>query len=385
MLRISGFILIILSFFSTWAHGQYLDSLELELKDAKGKDRVNVLNELFIVHNQLNPEQALEYATSALELATEIDYPKGKAAALNNLGIIYKNQGVYARAVEFYIESLRISDEINDQKAEASTMNNLGTVYSLRGDYDKALIYFVESYEIFKTLGDEKRLVGALNNIGNAYNDNGKEQQALEYFNKAIVLSDRLGLSFTTSNPLNNIGNIYFYNKDYDQAISYYEKSLAVEVKGKNLLGQAQALSNIASTQLAQGQLAKAENTFLESEKLADSISAYPILELIYEGLSKVYAAQNKFEMAYKTRLNYDKIKDILYTEESSKKLAQLEVAIELQQKEKQLEVLRQQDAINSLQIKNSRIVILLSVMGVIILLGGVIVFMKLRKAKVQI
>ncbi|MEQ8924504.1 MAG: tetratricopeptide repeat protein, partial [Fulvivirga sp.] len=189
MKRVYLLVVLIVMAFNCQAF-QDLDSLENKLKTAQGKDRVDVLNKLYAIYNRLNPTKALEQSILALELANEIGYPNGRAAALNNIGVIYKNQGVYEEALEYYIESLRISTEINDKEAQASTLNNIGTVYSLKRVYDKALIYFIESYEIFKSINSNGKRVDAIKNIGNAYIEMGREDLALYYYSEAMSLSE---------------------------------------------------------------------------------------------------------------------------------------------------------------------------------------------------
>ena len=103
---------------------------------------------------------------------------------------------------------------------------------------------------------------------------------------------------------------------------------------------------------------------------------------MIYDGLSSTNYALDEYKEAYDARILYDETKESVYNEESSRKLARLEVGFEIQQKEKELEMLRQDQKIKTLQVENSKIVILLGVMGTMILIAGGFVFYSLRKAK---
>ena len=77
-----------------------IDSLERQLSTAKGREKVDILNKICIEYMQSEPSKALDYAKQALTLATSIEYPRGRAAALNNIGVVYKNQGVYDKALD---------------------------------------------------------------------------------------------------------------------------------------------------------------------------------------------------------------------------------------------------------------------------------------------
>ncbi|MEQ8242789.1 tetratricopeptide repeat protein [Fulvivirga sp.] len=360
---------------------QNLDSLENALKTAQGKNRVDVLNKLYIVYNRLNPTKALEQSILALELANEISYPNGRAAALNNIGVIYKNQGVYDEALEYYIESLRISTEIDDKKAQASTLNNIGTVYSLKKVYDKALIYFIESYDLFKSIGANGSLIDAINNIGNAYMEMGREDLALDYYSEAMALSSKNDIQLEgSSNSLNNVGNVYFYRGDYANALLYYQRALELEESSGNILGEAYSKSNLGATYIEIKDFKSAKANLDSALVIAQEMSAYPLLQIIYKNQARLYYETKDYKKAYETRMLFDQAKDFVFNDESSRMMAQMEVAVELQEKEKELQRLRTDQQIQSLQIENSRIVIILGVMGSIILLGAGFIILKVRK-----
>ncbi|HCW07471.1 MAG TPA: hypothetical protein DGG95_08930 [Cytophagales bacterium] len=80
--------------------------------------------------------------------------------------------------------------------------------------------------------------------------------------------------------------------------------------------------------------------------------------------------------------LSYDKAREKIYGEESTRKIAQMEVAIELQAKEKELEAFRKDAKINSLELKNTRMVITLTVLAVIAGLSLYGMFLTRRRAK---
>ncbi|TRX62176.1 tetratricopeptide repeat protein [Fulvivirga sp. M361] len=361
---------------------QNIDSLENRLSSAKGKDRVDILNKIYIGYVQESPTKALSYSKDALDLASVINYPKGRAAALNNIGIVYKNQGVYDKALDYYIESIRISAELEDRMLLASTMNNIGTVYSLKETYDKALIYFIESYETFEKLGRRKQIIGALNNIGNAYSDMGEKKKAMEYYNKSIALAEETG-DLLNFDPINNLGNIYFHEGDYPQALNYYEKSKEIAEASNDFRGRAYAMANIGSAYLELNDYDRAESHFNQAIQIATDLKENPILKQIYLGLSTIAFNKKKYKEAYEARLLYDKVKDYVYNEESSRKLARLEMAFEFQQKEKELEILKRTKEITDLKLENNRIVILLGIMGTIILVAIGFILFKLKRAKI--
>lgn len=363
---------------------QTIDSLEVALQTAQGEGKVDILNKLYSMHHGFDPIRALEYSIRALEIANDINYSKGKVNSLNNIGIIYKNQGVFDEALEYYIESLRISTSQGYEEARAFTLNNMGTVYSLKGIHDKALIYFIESYELLKSIDSKERLPDALNNIGNAYMETGREDMALQYYSKAIAASEE-GSQSKGSNPLNNIGKVYFYRHDYTRALAYFEKGYLQEEERGDVLGMSNSLMNIGSTYLELGNYEEAEKILNKALDFASDAIAYPQLQLIYESLSRLYHRQNQLHKAYDYRILYDEAKDFTYHEKSSRMMTQIDMAVELQEKEKELEKLKKDQQIQNLQLENSRIIVILAVMGCILLLATGFIILKLKKGKIRL
>ncbi len=66
-----------------------IDSLESQLEKATGIEKVDILNELGKAYWNESPQKAVEYGNQALELSQKLDYIKGEAQALKNIGIGY--------------------------------------------------------------------------------------------------------------------------------------------------------------------------------------------------------------------------------------------------------------------------------------------------------
>ncbi|MDH5366393.1 MAG: tetratricopeptide repeat protein, partial [Cyclobacteriaceae bacterium] len=180
--------------------------------------------------------------------------------------------------------------------------------------------------------------------------------------------------------PLNNLGNIYFHQEKYNQALDYYSLSLLIEQESNNLSGQAYTQNNIGAAYFKLENYQKAEEHQLKALELALKIDGKPILKSIYKSLSETYYKQKRLEDAYQTLLKYDQAKDFVYNEESSRKLARLELAIELEEKEKEIEINQKENAINTLENKNNRSFIIIFMMGGILLMAFLFIVYSLRK-----
>jgi tetratricopeptide (TPR) repeat protein len=150
------------------------------------------------------PDTAMIYYFKAKEIAEKYlaAYPptqlanttkKYLAAALNNIGYIYSNQGDIPKALEYYGRSLKIEEEIGDKKGMASSFNNIGVIYDNQGDISKALEYYGKSLKIKEEIGDKKGMATSLNNIGSLYLENNDIYRAKSYIEKGYKIRTELG------------------------------------------------------------------------------------------------------------------------------------------------------------------------------------------------
>lgn len=344
------------------------DSLEKTLPTAKGDQRVKVLNELFRSSFNSDPVKAIGFARQALSLATEIDDRKGMAAAYNNLGVAYKSQGALDKSLEYYLRALNIYNNIKNKDGIAAAKSNIGTIYSIKKDYGQAMKYFEEANASFTELGDRKKIIGSMNNLGILHSDLQLFEQALKYFSQASQLSEKTGK--VTADPLNNIGNLYFRQGNYQRAADYYDKAMVLARQDNDRNTLLYTLANLVELYTKAGQTAKAQAYLDSASALSEKLQAYVFQPTILKSQATNYAKQNKMKEAYETMLRYDQAKEKVYGEESTRKIAQMEMALDLQEKEKEIENLKATAEIKSLQLKSSRMFIIVAVLGIIIVIG---------------
>jgi tetratricopeptide (TPR) repeat protein len=104
------------------------------------------------------------------------------AAALNNLALLYGDQGRYGEAESLHERSLAIREEAlgSDHPDVAITLNNLANLYVAQGWYEEAEPLRERSLAIWEeALGsDHPKVATALNNLANLYGDQGRYGEA---------------------------------------------------------------------------------------------------------------------------------------------------------------------------------------------------------------
>lgn len=375
-------VLLFTILISSASIGQKIDSLTAVLDTAKNDRKVKTLNELFRANLNSDPVKALGYTREALNLSTQINDQKGMAASYNNLGIVYRNQGALEKALEYYITSMKIYETLQNKEGVATTKNNISNLYSVKKDYVQAMKYLEESYNMFLELKDETKMIGSLNNLGNLNNDMMRYDKAMQNYMQSAQLSEKRGEKF--ADPLSNIGNIYFKQGNYQKAVEYYEKALDIEREKNNRLGALSIITNLGITYAKARQPKPAKVYLDEAAALCAELQADSYLPAIYRAMAQNAGNENNWQEAYALQLKYDEAREKIYGEESSRNIAQMEMVIDFQDKEKEYDMLKKQNEIDKLELRNSRLFIILVIIAVLSLIGGANFYFIQKKASLK-
>lgn len=347
-----------------------VDSLTRVLEASEGEQKVKVLNELFRATQSQDPVTAIGYARQAANLAREVNDTKGLAAAYNNLGVAYRTQGALDKALEYYLQALDGYRQIENPEGIAATQNNIGTIYSLKRDFSSAVEYFEQSFEIFKTANDTVRMVGALNNLGNLHNDLRLYDQAEKYYNESFALSIKHGKPL--ADAVNNMGNLYFRQEKYQRAAEFYKKALELAHRDNNRLLALSSLASLGEV-FTKARQPRPAQLYLDSAlTLCHELRALMMEPAILRSMATNYAHQNKMTEAYETMEQYDASREKVFGEESTTRIAQMEMALSIRDREEAFEALQKDDQIKTLELRNTRLGFMV---GVLVLLGVVAAF----------
>lgn len=324
------------------------------------------------------PDSTIIIALQAVELADKIDFQKGKALALKNVGLGYYYQGKYVETLDYWTQSLNLFESIKDEEGISNLLNNIGAVYNDRGDDVKALDYALRSLSIAEKLGVKLRILSALNtvaniyyskkqtwdkaldyllralplceetgnteaygiisgNIGEIYYEKGNDSKAVEYYNKAITtLENNPNAPFA----YNGIGKVYTRQGNFEQALKYHNQALAMAEKLNVPQRIIETLQGVADVYKEKGDYSKAIVYYNRAEILADELKSNHNLKDIYEATAKTYENAGDFRNAYTYQTKLDNIKDTLFNETSEKKLGALQFEFDLQKKQNQINLL---------------------------------------------
>jgi len=95
---------------------------------------------------------AQEYLEKAIVLQTKFQKLEALATSLNNLAVLYDNQGRYSEAEPLYLDALEMRRRLftGDHPDVADSLNNLALLYYIQGRYNEAEPLYLDALAIFE-------------------------------------------------------------------------------------------------------------------------------------------------------------------------------------------------------------------------------------------
>lgn len=388
---------------------------------------ITELKDLYLKNRQIKPFLALEYAAQALQLAESLGDSTEIATIYNYLGDSYFDKKSYSISLDNYYKSYKIFQRLGNQIQVAYSYLDIGTIYFEQNLSSIAKSYFEKAKEIFQQNEDKKGLSFAYDKIGFVLLKQGDENEALRYFidsdyfrktlndtllsalsnkniaevylqreeyEKAISFLNEASKRFKDINsPLNiaetdyKIGDIYAYNEEYKEAVEYYNSALSnyspfdkqYEIgKVYNQLGD--VYFKLKNKELLKTNAQKALKIGNDFEYLDIKAKAYSLMSKYYE-LNKDIKNAFLFEKMHSGAI--DSLREAKQISQS----AEMQVSFEIQNQEKEIEILTKDQELSNIIIKNQQLIgIVIAIVSLLLLVLAVVLYRSnISKKKVNL
>lgn len=290
-------------------------------------DHINALNSRsrrLINTNQY--DLALSDAETAKRVAIKLDYPKGIVVALNNLGLIYADQGNYPEALKNYLAVLKFSHNSELAQQMANTNNNIGLVYLSLKDYNNALKYLLAGLELDKMIGDRESLAGSYGNIGLVYAQKGDYITALQYYEAAVKINIELNDQDWLANNYGNMGILYFNQGNFQAALEKLQAAKKIKEISGEKISLAGVNLNLGRVHISLNEAEKGKKMINYALELGKITGAKYVVEQSYLALAIADSALGNFRQAFENHKMYLLYHDSLFNEANTKKQTQTEM-----------------------------------------------------------
>ncbi len=345
-------------------------------------------------------ENALRYYNRALNHFEKFSYTREQITALEGISEIYSSVRNYEMASSYLVRAIRIAQNINDRDLQIALHRQLGDIYLNQNSFTRAYQEFSKVNEI---LGDEAYLSTddlqvqseTYRKIGLVYRNLGQFEQSLLAFRKAAAIgsnvnltdeqmADNLQIAFSlylleqldsaliyynkvlahyqlqndtipVIEVLIDIGDVFFEKKQYRQAVASFNRAFQYAQSVGLLQEQVTALVNISRCYGAFGDYPSSTDYLNQALEIATRENLTTSAAEVYRYLSQVYEEEGRFSQALDYYKLWAQLRDSIYSEESGQKLARMQILYEITQKERENEILRQNNEIQELQLTKTQ------------------------------
>ena len=286
-------------------------------------------------------ELALDYAHRALKIGIELDDESWLPLYYNNVGAIHKRLGNYDSALENSLNALRYLEKSGSSDNMATTMNDIGIIYDQLGENDRSMDYYRSALKLWEEADNDHGLALTLMNIGSHFLTIDKQEKAMDYFNQSMEIKKRIDDKWGIALCLNNIGVAYERSNEYEKALDYHRKALAMKRKIGDQNAIIASLINIGKTHSKLGQFENALESLSRAQEIAVRNKSKSLLRDVHKALAEIYTEQGYYKEGFDSFVEYSKAKDQIFSEESSRRIAEMRIKYETDKKEKEAEIYR--------------------------------------------
>jgi tetratricopeptide (TPR) repeat protein len=410
MIRDVKYILTILFFSLIAApladiQAQQVDSIFTAISNKPDSDEkiflwINAANEI----SESDPSNAVDYIEEALKLSLKLDNIRGEAYCYNSLGGLNFTLGKFKKSVKHYKNALTLFEGFEDSEiGYYSALKNIGASYEKLEDFETALdfynqfldvatqknneddivfatnglarcnqelenyndseIYYQQAYTFEQKRNNPVGLVNASNNLGNFYEAVNDSVSAFNYFDTSLVVAQNASLTDATIPTITANGtqdfavqatNTYFVNADnyysnrgmIDEQIQVNQEAMEFnEVNGNPELVN-KANLNLGKLNLQKNNSKEAIEYLRNSIDLSDELGQLEAKGEALEAITEAYKEEGDYEQALISFQELVALQDSIQKEKNKQSLLANNLSIELEQKEDQIELMLENDAL---------------------------------------
>ena len=362
-------------------------------------EKTNTISKLGIIYTYLGEFALLEDSITvaeemfkkAEEYLTTTNNPKELISVYLLIGNRYIEKDNYAEAMKYYMKGIETSEMNNEKSKLPNLFNNLGVVYLNINYPEKALDLYSQALKLFEEARDTMNVAGTTTNIGSIYIQLGQNDIAETYYQTGYKLFNDFGSIEGMAHSQLKLGLLDMLEQNYDSAAVHLSNSLKIQKEleviysGSKSFFIAETYINYGIVLLKLHNYIKAKEYLLEGYDIAKNANQYRLIALSAKYLSNYYQNQNEPNSA----LNYSRIfkqySDSNYNEENVRKLTQLEMQYQFDEKLKEDELDRKIQAQQQARKNLIYLIISGSLFFILIIVILLLRLEKIRKRKAEL
>ncbi len=317
----------------------------------------NYINLAYIYYSTGKYDSSLYYSNLVLK------YGEGKKLETSFtytyflVGRIYSVYGNYSKAIEYHIKALEIYEELGFKRGIITGNSELGDIFEMKNEYKNAIKYYLKCLEIAKKIGCKSDIAITYSHLGYNYYKLKEYEIAGQYLSDGLLLAEKINMPDKIASIKNYLGLIYVEKKDYKEALKSHLQSLDIYTKLDIKSGIAETYYYLGNYYKKIGVNKKAISYLNKSLKINEELKNLAETGKVLLSISENYSQLFQYKQAYEYFRKYKILNDSLNNENQTKRIAQLEMQYEFDQKQKEQKFIQQQkEDILHAKIKNQKL-----------------------------
>lgn len=288
---------------NSFSQANKIDSLKKALlKPATDTAEIDILNELsycFYMYfpNNERLDSCHKYAREALAFSQKINYPKGEAHALINMGCYYADDFKLAIADSFISAASKIANRINNKKLIGLTWHGFAGIAWYKGDFKNAFDKYNKAIRFYKEAGETYLEMLVLRAFTFIYYTLGNYSEGLKYTYTAIKYFEKIKDTVLAIDCYQNLSGLNYEQKDYQEALRNNLKCIEYREKSNDWSGLSTSYNTNGDIYLKLGNLDQSLSNYFKVINLYQKVNnekLFPELWLswCYSGIGNVYEAE---------------------------------------------------------------------------------------------
>ncbi len=303
-------------------------------------------------------DESVDYYKQALEKFKISGDSLNSVTVLLNLGKTYNIDSDFYMALKCYLEAFKICKKSDDYSNVSEVCSNLGSFYLTLDQPEISLEYHKRALFYRVLLDTPEGLASSYNNVGKVYLVKNNPDSAFFYFGKSLKYCDQISYLKGKVKALANIGKVCNLKSEHKKAKTYLQQSMAIAEKSGYVAGVAEALLQLGNTFLGLNQIDSAKTAFENSLLKANSTNLTEINHDAYWGLYQCFLKKRDAEKALEYYRYFSQADKKKMQAENSARLSELRINFESEKKEDDNVLLRKENEIKEITIRQERFII---------------------------
>jgi signal transduction histidine kinase len=326
-----------------------------------------------------NPDSAIQLAGECYVEAQENKFKYLEGFSYFTLSKAYWARGNYRLSIEFGFKALKIYEHSSHVYHWGESYLALARTFIDLKNPQQARHYLEEAKKLALENKNNRLLADVYREYSMLLTETNRYDSALMLSDMGLKMYAEFRDTLNSAILLSRKAKVYAFRGEYEKSRTLNNRARVLD----SLVGNRRAMG-IGYLQAGQNAfyMNKLDSTiyFLnKSIPISRSINNYNALVRIHQLMAKVYERQQKPDLAIQHLNLAFQFKDSLYNTEKAGQIQEMQSLYELEAKNKTIESLNEENALQEKQVQNQRLVTILQSMGILLLAAVIVLLIRLR------